>query len=155
MNPLRLTALTAALLMSALFALLPVQCTCDKIGGPETVNNGRLPDNNKTAPPEFEQEGFIGDGVYRVIIIQPAETAPKGSVLEDTARQRALSSLQKYLIAQDRIVDANVTAELNALIARHGTLAEQPSTRDTRRLYYFDVRKDRLKEYLNTTTRKR
>ncbi len=155
MRTIKLTALLAALFASGLMAFLPVQCTCGKPPETDVVRNGVLPDHNKTVAPEYEQEGFIDDGLYRIVIIQPADAARKASALEDTARQRTLSSLQKYLISQNRIVDANATAELNALIAQHGTLAEQPSTKDTRRIYYFDVRKERLKDYLNATTRKR
>jgi len=98
---------------------------------------------------EYEYEGFINENTYRIVIVMPNDTMKnKQADVEKTARMRALSSIQKYLASQDKQVDHNITAELLSLIEKNGNLFAGHSATKSRDIYYYDIKKEHLKEYL-------
>lgn len=109
------------------------------------------PDVTHKDLPEFEQEGFIDDSTYRLIIIEPLGAGEPRSRkdLEDSARSRAISSLQKYLYAENKQVDAGTRTGLLNLVDRHGALRLVEKNNATRRVYYFEIRKEGLRRYLS------
>ncbi|MBP7603216.1 MAG: hypothetical protein KBA15_04775 [Spirochaetes bacterium] len=103
---------------------------------------------------EFEKEGFISADLYRIVIVEP-EGGAEIAAAEKTARMRALSSLQKYLQSKDMVVDQNVTARLLALIDESGRLGRSTSNGGGRCVYYFDIERPRLADYVLSISRKR
>lgn len=103
---------------------------------------------------EFEKEGFISVDVYRVVIVEP-ESVFDATAATKTARMRALSSLQKFLQSRDMVVDQNVTARLLALIDESGRLGESSVNGGGRCVYYFDITRPRLADYVLSISRKR
>lgn len=103
---------------------------------------------------EFEKEGFISADLYRIVIVEP-EGGAGIAAAEKTARMRALSSLQKYLQSKDMVVDQNVTARLLALIDESGRLGRSTSNGGGRCVYYFDIERPRLADYVLSISRKR
>ena len=103
---------------------------------------------------EFEKEGFISADLYRIVIVEP-EGGAEITAAEKTARMRALSSLQKYLQSKDMVVDQNVTARLLALIDESGRLGRSTSNGGGRCVYYFDIERPRLADYVLSISRKR
>ena len=103
---------------------------------------------------EFEKEGFISADLYRIVIVEP-EGGAEISATEKTARMRALSSLQKYLQSNDMVVDQNVTARLLALIDESGRLRTSTASDGGRCVYYFDIERPRLADYVLSISRKR
>lgn len=103
---------------------------------------------------EFEKEGFISADLYRVVIVEPEDDAG-AAFAEKTARIRALGSLQKYLQSKDMVIDHNVTARLLALIEESGRLVRSTSEGGARCVYYFDISKPRLSDYVLSISRKK
>ncbi len=103
---------------------------------------------------KFANEGFINADVYRVVIVQP-EIVFDAAAASKTARIRALSSLQKYLQSRDMVVDQNVTARLLALIDECGHIGEPTSNDGGSCVYYFDITRPRLVDYVLSISRKR
>lgn len=129
------------ILLCIIIAGTSLYCSSEKI----KKDDGRQ--NNTVL--EYEHEGFIGENVYRIVIVVPHYILEsKQSDIEKTARMRALSSLQKYLASQDKQVDHNITAELLSLIEKNGNLSTGHSMSKSRDIYYYDIKKERLKEYL-------
>ena len=142
-----------ALVMVALIALAFCSwCAAPKVAPPDVA----APVTPDAFCPEYDQEGFINPNLYRVVIVEPrgaGETEIRS--VTEKARLRALSSMQKYLLAHDRAVDQNVTAELLSLVERHGTLEDKGCASATRYIYYFNINKENLQDHLSAISRKR
>ncbi len=102
----------------------------------------------------FESEGFISADLYRVVIVEPESVFDAANATK-TARMRALSSLQKYLQSRGMVVDRNVTARLHALIDESGRLGESTANGGNRCVYYFDITRPRLEDYVLSISRRR
>ncbi|HSV98470.1 MAG TPA: hypothetical protein VLM75_16235 [Spirochaetota bacterium] len=149
-----LTRATAAAVIIPLLAFIVFFFNCAK--------EVRKPSQVDICPPTigdgprvmFEKEGFMSADVYRVVIVEP-ERVFDAAAAAKTARIRALSSLQKYLQSRDMVVDQNVTARLLALIDESGHIGESTANGAGRCVYYFDITRPRLAEYVLSISRKR
>jgi hypothetical protein len=141
-----LTAMMAALLTLG----------CAKEVRHNAVPDVKAPDKIDAFCPEFEQEGFISGDLYRIVVVVPKGADPAEiSSVEKTARQRALSSLQKFLISQDRVVDQNITAELLRLLESGGALEDTHCKSESRDIFYYNVKKENLRGFILGIARKR
>lgn len=114
------------------------------------------PDTKTDLHLEYDQEGFINDDHFRIIIIEPRLAGESHQpAIEKTARQRALASLQKYLLSQDRVVDQNATAELISIIDENGKLIDTGCDSRSRMIYYYEIRAERLRERIDRISKKR
>jgi|GEM_PF-405119 len=115
-----------------------------------------VPDTKTDFHPEYDHEGFINDDHFRIIIIEPRLAGESHRpTIEKTARQRALASLQKYLLSQDRVVDQNATAELISIIDENGRLIDTGCDNRNRVIYYYEIRAERLRDRIDRISKKR
>lgn len=118
--------------------------------------NINVPDNKIDFLPEYDMEGFISDDHFRIIIIEPkGASEPHLPAIEKTGRQRALASLQKYLLSRERVVDRNATAALISIIGENGKLVGSGSDSESRLLFYYEIRMEGLRERIDRLSKKR
>ncbi|MBN2040608.1 MAG: hypothetical protein JW864_11220 [Spirochaetes bacterium] len=111
----------------------------------EQVREDKLQD--KPAP-EFRDEGFITDNLFRIIIVKPKDSSYDTAISEKYAKKRALISLRKHVQSRKGKIDRNMNAALLNLIERNGELRKEKSNKD-RDIYLFEIKKNNLKDYLN------
>ncbi len=98
----------------------------------------------------YEKEGFVSKDTYVVIIVHPFSNAPAGAEIQNQAKKRAFTSLLKYKHAQGKILSQNGTTQLVNIINEHGTLTKIDDTEKKRSVYQFVVKKDNLKQYVDS-----
>jgi len=105
--------------------------------------------NDRHEALEYDREGFISDSVYRIVIVEPkGESCRNLEAIESAARLRALSSLQKYIVSQGRPIDQNINADLISIIKHNGEFYDTHNSTGRRDIYYYDIKKNNLREYI-------
>lgn len=132
------------LILFFLIAVIPLM-NCKTSSDSNTDENGTL---NK----EFKKEGFINNNEFRIVIVVPAESDEDISSIEKTAKHRAFMSFQKFLRSQNRVVKQSIRAKILNLINQHGRLSEDKAQSKTRKVYFFEVKKDNLKHYIYSSS---
>ena len=102
------------------------------------------------SPRDYQSEGFISRDLFRIIIIEPkGDQDPDSNAIENRAKRRALSSLRHYLTSKNRIIGRNVNAKLLNMINQYGTLRQE--TRETKgsNIYFFEVEKTDIKQFVD------
>ncbi len=146
----------SAFCLPVLLLAASISFYCAKEVRQKPVNGVKAPDKIETFCPSFEEEGFINGSVYRIVIVVPKGSAGADmSSMIKTAKLRALSSLQKFLISESRIVDQNTTAELLSLLEGRGKLENTNCPTESRDIYYYTVERDNLREYILSLAKKR
>ncbi len=143
------------LAVTVLFCMVNItSCTRKVMQGPPPVDK---PTHRDKPFPVYDQEGFISADNYRVIIVEPRENAHRENrdAIEKSARLRALSSLEKYLISEGYSLAPSTRAKLINLIERYGTIRLVDSPNTQRIVYYYEIRKMNLKQVLHDTCRTR
>jgi len=105
----------------------------------------------------YSREGFIGNNTYRVVIVQPEGTpAPGPAEITDLAKKRALQSMKNYLSSRNAILTPNHTAALLDIVQHSGKLSNvETDSSNSRKVFYFEVERDNLRNYLNELAKKR
>jgi hypothetical protein len=105
---------------------------------------------------KYLSEGFISPDLYRVVIVMTKDGAPAGTgVILNKAKKRAQVSLERSLASSDVQCDRNTRAEILSLIEESGSLSRKDIEHRRYTVYYFDIIKKNLKNYLkNRSTRK-
>ncbi len=119
-----------------------------------------VPDRNSyddsSLPEEFKTEGFVASGIFRVVIVEPGESAGKdGSNIAREAKKRAFLSLKRYLISENRIVTPNSEASLLNLVESEGKLSPVEDKSRDRTVYFFEIKKNNVREYVDGLAPKR
>jgi len=122
--------------------------------------NGAAPekagDNGSALMEEYKKEGFVSNGIFRVVIVEPREsTGRDGGKITDEAKKRAYLSLKRYLMSENRIVTANVDASLLNLVESEGTLTAIEDNSRTRTVYFYDIKKNNVRGYVDGLAPKR
>lgn len=104
---------------------------------------------------EFRKEGFISPNIFRVVIIEPAETAGSDNYALETAKKRAYLTLKKHLLSDNRIVTSNVDAAILGIVERDGALKKIDDAKKTRNVYFFEIRKEGIKQHIEALAPKR
>lgn len=98
---------------------------------------------------EFRDEGFISQNIYKIIIVKPKyKNSTDSRDTEKYAKKRALISLRKYVQSRKGKVSRNINAALLNLIDQNGKLRKESSQKN-RDIYFFEIEKINLKEYIN------
>ncbi len=104
---------------------------------------------------QFRKEGFIAPNTFRVVIIEPAETAGSDNYALETAKKRAYLMLKKHLLSDNRIVTSNVDAAILGIVERDGSLRKVEDAKKTRNVYFFDIKKEGIKQHIESLAPKR
>ena len=111
------------------------------------VPDKKNPDDKKTPEPlaeEYRKEGFISPDLFRVVIVQPADSSDTPRDVQRTAENRAFMSLQNYLRTRNIAVKTETRSAILTLIKNNGSGRFVDGGR-TRKVYLFDIKKDNLR----------
>jgi hypothetical protein len=98
----------------------------------------------------FSKEGFISRDLFRVVIVKPAESEGNNiSQVEILGKKRAYMTLKNHLLSLERIITPNVDAKLLNLVSNYGKVRSMDKdTITTRNVFYFEIEKENLKDYI-------
>jgi hypothetical protein len=139
----------AALALSALLSVSCAKTIREDHHGARPVK-ADAPDSE-----EFKQEGFINGDLFRIVIVTPKEENTPAGEIESAAKRRAFVSLQKYLASKNSIINQNVNAMLLNLVEKDGTLKPLNREHPTRKVYFYEVQRANLRQYVNGLAEKR
>lgn len=105
----------------------------------------------------FSREGFISRDLFRVVIVRPAESDGNHiSQVEKLGQKRAYMTLKNHLLSQERIITPNVEAKLLNLVNNYGKVScMNNDTCVTRKVFYFEIRKENLQSYIDRMAQRR
>ena len=98
---------------------------------------------------KYLAEGFIGNGLYRVVIVRPKGTV--GGTLEEISRRganRARVSMERSLVAEEIPSNRNTRAAILCLIEDNGTLRKTDIEHGRYDIYYFEITRQNMKQHL-------
>lgn len=104
---------------------------------------------------EFKKEGFITPHMFRVVVIEPIEYVMTRDYAMETAKKRAFLMLKKHLLSENRIVTSNVDATLLGIVERDGILKKIDDIKKTRNVYFYEIKKEGLRQYVESLAPKR
>ena len=100
----------------------------------------------------YLKEGFIARDTFRIVML---DCQDQNYTSLESVEKRALATLQKYLLEQNRVYDNNTRAELINLIHNYGTFSRQNITHKGNNVYYLEIKKDNIKRYIDGIARAR
>jgi hypothetical protein len=138
----------AAILLVASAALLPL-LSC--AGKNTMADDGDAPLIDSTIEKKYLTEGFISTDLFRVVIVAPRDAAASElSAIRNRAQNRARASLERSLTEENIRIDANMKAEILNLIRENGQLARNDIGHSRYHVYYFNISKKNIKNYLKS-----
>ncbi len=146
-----LYCLTACTIFLLLPACAKKDMTKERTNEESSSQNG----GNSTIKREYLKEGFIGDNLFRVIIISTEEECRSGiEDVKDKSKKRAFVTLQKYIISNNVNMKMNTRAELLNLINEYGHFIKPQEECRENNIYYFEIRRDYIKDVIYNISRK-
>jgi hypothetical protein len=121
---------------------------CDK---KQVKNNTVIPANKSDPIVEerfYEQEGFISKDLYRVIIVRPYDSTTTDPEIEKLVKNKALTSLKKYLSSLGKPVTKNTDSEILNLISDYGKIIPHDDKKHSRTIFALDIMKSGCKAYV-------
>ncbi|HOT44733.1 MAG TPA: hypothetical protein PLM53_07120 [Spirochaetota bacterium] len=138
-----------SILTAAVIAFSPLACTKKA-----TKDNGVKPDadislDSVDIEKKYLTEGFISNDLYRVVIISPKEAGQSDmEYIQNKAKKRARVSMEQNLAASNIPVDRNTRAEILNLIDQHGRLSRKDIEHRRYNVFYYEITKKNMKNYL-------
>lgn len=109
-------------------------------------SNGAVTDEQNLLMKEYTTEGFIDKSTFRVVIIGTKEDCESDEKsIEKKSKNRALSSLQKYLASQEKNTDENTRAGILNMMSEYGHFYKKDPGCEKRNIYYFEIKKEGIK----------
>jgi hypothetical protein len=130
------------------FAMIGACCTKN------IPKNDKTPDEdislaNIDIDKKYLAEGFISDDLYRVVIVTPGGSGQLDQeYIINKAKKRAVISLERSLTAAGITCDRNTRAEILVLLEEKGSLTKKNVDHKKYDVYYFDIVKPYMKNYL-------
>ena len=97
---------------------------------------------------QFEQEGFTSRDSFRVIIVQPSDSAMTLDDVTKQAQTKALQSLKRHIASTGKSMSQNTDASLLNLINGSGKLT--PHKDSARTIYVLEITKPGCKGYVES-----
>ena len=144
-------------LVSALFVMMFILCitSCSRNIATEPDKNISKKKSTYDFDPIYQKEGFIEKNIFRVVIVTiKSQKDTDMDSIKDTAKKRSLSTLQKYLQENNKIINQNTTAQLLNLIEFNGSLKQKENISENHNIYYFDIEKQDVKRYVESVSQK-
>ncbi len=105
---------------------------------------------------EFLKEGFINNEIFRVVIVtERNDCSTPESEISEMAKKRSSAILKNYIISQNRIYDTNTNAVIINLIDEHGKIILKKSDCTENRVFYLDIVKPEIKNYILNSSKHR
>jgi hypothetical protein len=145
-------------ILMLMFSMVLLQSSCkkDNIINNHDGNNGEIPLSDSGIDKKYLAEGFISGDLYRVVIVTPKEAdAADMDAITARARKRARVSLEQSLAAINIPRDRNTRAEILKVIDTNGRLEKKDFETVKYDIYYFDISKKNLKNYLKNASTQR
>ncbi|MBP7738220.1 MAG: hypothetical protein KA369_19750 [Spirochaetes bacterium] len=126
-----------------------------------TKKNGPAPDNDISLDrvdieKKYLAEGFITSDLFRVVIVSPKEAgATDMDSVQNKARKRARISIEQNLAGSNIPCDRNTKAEIINLINNNGQLNMKDIDHRKYNVFYFDITKKNMKNYLKNIASQR
>ncbi|MBN2160518.1 MAG: hypothetical protein JW807_14075 [Spirochaetes bacterium] len=148
-------ALCAIPLISLLTAF-SLFCSKESRKADVPAGGGDLSLNEIDIDKKYLSEGFLSDNLYRVVIVTLKESgSPDIDLIRAKARKRALVSLERSLAADDVSFDRNTRAGILDLVRNNAKLERQDIEHKRYEVYYFDIKKSHMKNYLKNISSER
>jgi hypothetical protein len=133
----------------ALVILMQVSCKKDQVK--DSKNGGKDPvsENNHKINKKYLNEGFISRNIFRSVIIATREECEEGTAgIEEKSRNRAFTSLQKYIQSTGNYSGGKTKASLLNLINQNGRFIPLKRECSKNNVYYYDIEKKNIKGHL-------
>ncbi len=104
---------------------------------------------------KYRKEGFVAPNIFRVVIIEPVEANGSDNYAIENAKKRAYLMLKKYLLSDNRIITSNVDAAILGIVERDGSLRKIEDIKKTRNVYFYEIKKDGIKQHIESLAPKR
>jgi hypothetical protein len=132
--------------------LLPFSCT-KKNARNNTPENGEISLSDINIEKKYLTEGFISGDLYRVVIVTPKDSgAAELEAVRIRAKKRARVSLERSLAEENIPGNQNMKAEILNLIEQNGQLARKDIGHSRYHVYYFNIIKKNIKNYLKNAS---
>jgi hypothetical protein len=150
------SSVPVSILITAVIAFTPLACSKNtkKDDGPKPDTDISL--DSVDIEKKYLTEGFISNDLYRVVIISPKE-AGQGDMeyIQNKAKKRARVSMEQTLAGSNIPVDRNTRAEILNLVNQNGQLSRKDIEHRRYNVFYYDITKKNMKNYLkNAATQK-
>jgi hypothetical protein len=143
-------------LIIGVIALFPLSCSKGNTKNNVTKIDTDISLDSVDIEKKYLTEGFITGDLYRVVIITPKETGLDDSeAITNKARKRAQVSIEQNLAGSDIPCDRNTRAEIINLINQNGQLSKKDIEHRRYNVYYYDISKKNIKNYLKNVASQR
>jgi PBP1b-binding outer membrane lipoprotein LpoB len=107
-------------------------------------------------PKEYLKEGFIDRSTFRIVIIATREEClTDQQSIEKKSRNRSLATLQKYITSQGLTITRNTNSGLINIMNENGKFYRKNAECGKTNIYYFDIKKEGIKNNVLDTSRQR
>jgi hypothetical protein len=143
-------------LIALLCLLLTLPQGCVRDDG----TNVRPPDNGEIDIPiesididrRYLTEGFIGNRLHRVVIVTLRGSGNDADVLSKKGALRSRVTMERSLCAESIPVTRNTRAAILRLIESNGMLRKTEIEHGRYDIYYYDVTRDNIRQYLKNAS---
>jgi superfamily I DNA and/or RNA helicase len=146
------TIFARIMLIAIIAALQTLSCTKKN----NMVDDGEISLSDTNIEKKYLAEGFISEDLFRVVIVtlKDSGAAEPGSI-KSRAKNRARVSLERSLAEDNIPSDRNMKAEILNIIEQNGHLFRKDIEHRRYNVYYFDVTKKNMKNYLRNISSQR
>ncbi len=138
-----------SILIVAATALSPVSCSKTTVKNNGTPADRDISMESVDIEKKYLAEGFISSDRFRVVIISTKDPGANDmEEIKNKASRRARVSIEQNLTNSDIPCDRNTKVEIVNLIKRNGELSKKDIEHSRYNVYYFDVTKKNMKNYL-------
>ena len=149
-------AIFACIMLCAAVVVLQTPSCTKKSTRNNMVDDGKISLSDINIEKKYLAEGFISGDLFRVVIVAPKDSsAAELDVIMKKAKNRARVSLEQILAEENIPSDRNMKAEILNLIEQNGQLARKDIEHKRFNVYYFDVTKKNMKNYLKNISSQR
>jgi hypothetical protein len=145
------TIFARIMLIAVIVALQTMSCTKKN----NMVDDGEISLSDINIEKKYLAEGFISGDLFRVVIVTLKDSGAELGSIRSRAKNRARVSLERSLTEDNIPSDRNMKAEILNIIEQNGHLARKDIEHRRYNVYYFDVTKKNMKNYLKNISSQR
>jgi hypothetical protein len=145
------TIFARIMLIAVIVTLQTMSCTKKN----NMVDDGEISLSDINIEKKYLAEGFISGDLFRVVIVTLKDSGAELGSIRSRAKNRARVSLERSLTEDNIPSDRNMKAEILNIIEQNGHLARKDIEHRRYNVYYFDVTKKNMKNYLKNISSQR
>ncbi len=150
-------------LFPGLFLIIPVialsslSCSKGTTKNNEIKNDTEISLDSVDIERKYLDEGFITSDLYRVVIISPKEAGMADDIETVTkkAKKKARLAIEYDLSGSNIQCDRNTRAEIINLINQNGQLSKKDIEHRRYNVFYYDIIRKNMKNYLKSIASQR